>query len=740
MEQAHQGRGAIQSDVDDKYQRITEKLPAIMEQLGGVGAIYFGFVRTPGSDGPTDLNPGRMIEMIFTSWISQIVHAVAKVSIADELSDGPATAVEIATHQSTDPDATFRLLRAAVSLDLVTYDGQSRFSGTPLLRTLRNTSGSLRGLAIAMASPGHWLPWGNYLEVLKTGEKQTVRALGEEIWDYFAKMPAEAGAFTQGMTGLTALVERAVVRVIDTQAVAVAADIGGAAGALVHAFMQINPNLRGIVLDLPNVAPDATAAGERLGLAHRFSAIGGDFFQSVPEADLYLLKFILHDYDDESGIRILENCRRAMRPGGRVAIVELFLHETAESELAARMDVNMMVMLNGRERTVAEYSALCVAAGLRVDKVTSTESPMIVIEAVSNDERESASERMALSPYPASFRGDPAEDQNYGRMLEMIFSYWITQIVHAVAHYSIPEVLAEGPATAEEVALRRSLDPHATFRLLRACVSLGMVTYDGRSRFAATPLLATLEDTPGSLRGLAIALAAPGVWIPWTHIVDAIRTGKSQTAPALGETFWEYYARVPAEADAFTQGLSGLTATVEREAIRVVDTRSIDLAVDVGGAAGALVLAFMKANRNLRGIVLDRPNIVPRAAAAAERLGLADRFSALAGDYLESVPEADLYLLKFVLHDHDDASCIRILDNCRRAMRPGGRISVIELFLAETAKAELASRWDLNMLVVLGGRERTVAEYAKLFAAAGLRLEKVTPTDSLMIAIEAVAQ
>jgi hypothetical protein len=107
---------------------------------------------------------------------------------------------------------------------------------------------------------------------------------------------------------------------------------------------------------------------------------------------------------------------------------------------------------------------------------------------------------------------------------------------------------------------------------------------------------------------------------------------------------------------------------------------------------------------------------------------------------LESVPEADLYLLKFVLHDHDDAACIRILNNCRRSMRPGGRIAVIELFLAETAKAELASRWDLNMLVVLGGRERTIAEYGKLFAATGLRLERVTPTDSLMIAIEAVAR
>jgi hypothetical protein len=140
--------------------------------------------------------------------------------------------------------------------------------------------------------------------------------------------------------------------------------------------------LHGIILDLPNVVPSATTAAGALGLAERSSALAGDFFASVPEADLYLLKSILHDWDDEQAVRILKNCQRAMRPGGRVVVIEMLLEEIGEPGWAPLSDLNMMVLLTGRERTLAEYGSLLKEAGLRIAKSTPIRSPMAVIEAV----------------------------------------------------------------------------------------------------------------------------------------------------------------------------------------------------------------------------------------------------------------------------------------------------------------------------------------------------------------------
>jgi hypothetical protein len=146
--------------------------------------------------------------------------------------------------------------------------------------------------------------------------------------------------------------------------------------------MTANPQLHGIILDLPDVVPSATSAAAALGLAERSRVLGGDFFASVPDADLYLLKHILHDWDDGQAVRILENCRRAMRSGGRVIVVEWLLGEVGESGFAPFSDLNMMVMLTGRERTLSEYRALLKQAGFRLDKSSPIRSSMAVIEAV----------------------------------------------------------------------------------------------------------------------------------------------------------------------------------------------------------------------------------------------------------------------------------------------------------------------------------------------------------------------
>jgi SAM-dependent methyltransferase len=331
----------------------------------------------------TDKDFERMMQMLTGFFVTQIASAVATYSIADHLAKGPATAEKIAAIEGIDSAATFRLLRACASLGLVSCDDGLTFSATPLLGTLRrNVPGSLHSLAKAWSAPGHWLPWGRFLDAIRTGRPQTVPALGAPIWDYYTQQPKEAAAFTNAMHGFTSGVAQEVARLVDTSRAKLAVDIGGASGTLVHSLMTANPQLHGIILDLPDVVPSATAAAAALGLAERSRVLAGDFFASVPEADLYLLKHVLHDWNDGQGVRILENCRRAMRPGGRVIVIEMLLGEIGEPGPAPFMDLNMMVMLPGRERSLSEYRALLKQAGFRLDKSSPIRPPMAVIEAV----------------------------------------------------------------------------------------------------------------------------------------------------------------------------------------------------------------------------------------------------------------------------------------------------------------------------------------------------------------------
>ena len=325
----------------------------------------------------------RMMEMINGYWITQIVNAAATYALADHLAKGSAAAAEIAEMANTDPSATFRLLRACASLGLVTYDGECRFTATSLLNTLRTDNAqSLRDLAMLMAGPGNWLPWGRFVDCVKTGEPQAVAALGKMVFEYIAERPAESQTFTRAMKRAITFVTEEVARILDTRSATVIADIGGAGGSLLHAVLQANPAPSGIVFDLPNIAEIAKSAAAEVGLERRVTSVGGDFFEAVPAADLYLLRYILHDWDDAACIRILQNCRRAMLPGGRVAVIEQVLGDIGQPGPAPLMDLNMMVMLGGRERSETEYGQLFAAAGLRLATTIETNTPMAtVIEA-----------------------------------------------------------------------------------------------------------------------------------------------------------------------------------------------------------------------------------------------------------------------------------------------------------------------------------------------------------------------
>lgn len=329
----------------------------------------------------------------------------------------------------------------------------------------------------------------------------------------------------------------------------------------------------------------------------------------------------------------------------------------------------------------------------------------------------------------------------FNRMLQMIGGYWQTQIARAAAHYSLADELAKGPASAADIAARQSTNPEATLRLLRACARVGLVTVDADGRFASTELLDTLRrDAPGSLRNQVLAAGGPAHWLPWGKLIDAVRTGERQTIPALGQELWDHYAGQPDEAAAFNNVMSEMSAMAAPAIAGLIDTQATRVAADIGGSEGVLLHALMAANPALKGVLLERPDIVPAAVTAARRLGLEGRFSAMAGDFRVSVPKADLYLLKHILHNWDDASCIRILENCARAMNPGGRVVVIEYPLGEANTPGFLPFVDLSLLVMTSGRERTMAQYRELMSAAGLGLVKVTPGGASVSVLEAVAQ
>lgn len=320
-----------------------------------------------------------MVSMIFGFVVSQAIRAFVELSIADHLASGPLTATEIAQRENCALDSMYRLMRAGAAFGLLTIDDDGRFHSTALLDTTRTDNPkSLRGFALGVTNDAHWLPWGQFVTTVRTGRNQTAEVLGAPLFEYLQDHPGHADEFTAAMQSLTAVwTTDDLINQLDTAGVALSVDVGGRDGALTRRLQQRNPALRGIVFDRPDVA-----AALRSEIAdERTDVVGGDFFEALPAADLYTLKFILHDWDDESCVKILRSCRNAMEPGARVAIIDFLIDGYAQG-VTAMMDLNMLTVPGGRERTLDEVDALLAKADLRRIAVRTSDSPQTIIEAI----------------------------------------------------------------------------------------------------------------------------------------------------------------------------------------------------------------------------------------------------------------------------------------------------------------------------------------------------------------------
>jgi len=329
-----------------------------------------------------DPDAEEMFQMIRGYRISQVVGTLAELAIPDRLASGPLAFDELAKQIDCHPEATHRLLRAAVSIDVLSETTNGHFGLAPLGHVLRSgVPGSMRESAIALTASGHWLPWGRLAEAVRQGVRQTPTTLGRELFDYYAETPSEASAFTGAMANRPTAIAEEVARALDTSTAEHVVDIGGASGTIMAALLERNPNLQGTILELAHAALRARAAIAELGLSSRCTVLEGDFFKVVPQADIHILKHIIHNWDDEQSVRILSNCARALRKNGRVVLVERALSEHGYASRTSLADLNMLVLLPGRERTAKQYATLLQAVRLRLDRVIETASAMQIIEA-----------------------------------------------------------------------------------------------------------------------------------------------------------------------------------------------------------------------------------------------------------------------------------------------------------------------------------------------------------------------
>jgi ubiquinone/menaquinone biosynthesis C-methylase UbiE len=328
--------------------------------------------------------PLQMLRVMSGFWIARCVYILAKLGIADVIKDGPLTADQLAAATGSHGPSLFRVLRALAAVGIVSQDEQDRFGATPLCDTLRSdVRGSLRAFAMTELGEEHYSAWGELLYSVRTGEIAFNKAFGEPVFDFFATHPENARIFNDAMSGMTAQANEALHAAYSFAGSKKIMDIGGGHGGLITSILEKNPQMKGILFDSPKVIAGANEKIAGSDIADRCELMGGDFFQSVPSgADTIILKWIIHDWNDEQSVAILKNCHRALPGNGKLVLVEAVVPETSEMHFSKFIDLNMLVMTGGRERTEKEFRRLYEDSGFKLTRIVPTESPFSVIEGV----------------------------------------------------------------------------------------------------------------------------------------------------------------------------------------------------------------------------------------------------------------------------------------------------------------------------------------------------------------------
>jgi hypothetical protein len=326
------------------------------------------------------------------------------------------------------------------------------------------------------------------------------------------------------------------------------------------------------------------------------------------------------------------------------------------------------------------------------------------------------------------------------QLMKMSMAYGVSRLLHVAAKLNLADCLSDGPRTAEELAGQTGTHAPSLYRALRALSDLGMFTEDRAHRFSLTPLSEALKtDAPGSARATVLMLTGDLFCRAMDNLLYSVQTGKTGFEQAFGMPFFDWLENHPEQASMFSETMVGSHGAEHDAVVSAYDFSGFETIVDVGGATGNFLTAILGHYAGPRGILYDVPHVVRDAPERIQSRGLEDRIRIEPGSFFDGVPSGgDAYLLSQIIHDWDEPQCLTILGNCRRAMKTGSRLLIVERVLPSCHARHPAKRLDISMLVLTGGQERTEREYQELLDKAGFRLTRVISTESTVSVVEAV--
>ena len=342
------------------------------------------------------------------------------------------------------------------------------------------------------------------------------------------------------------------------------------------------------------------------------------------------------------------------------------------------------------------------------------------------------------NPAPDPHRDAHHEPPPPVQLLQLMNGYWITQSIAVAAELGVADRIADGHATADELAEATGTDAPSLRRLLRALAMIGVLTEEPDGRFGLTEVGAFLrQDVPGSLRALARMRGSEWQWSAWRQLGHSVRTGETAFDHVHGKSMFDHFAESKEDAAVFNEAMISHASQMHTAVAAAYEFPAEGTVVDVGAGHGTLVAAILEAHPGMRAVVFDMPQVVSGARAWLTDRGFGGRCDFAAGDFFEAVPRgADVYALSHIVHDWDDDRAIRLLRRCHESMPPDARLAVCEMVVPAGAEPHFSKLLDLEMLVNTGGRERTLDEYERLYAEAGFELTRVIPTPTPVSVIE----
>jgi O-methyltransferase domain/Dimerisation domain len=323
-----------------------------------------------------------LVHLILGSMTTQAVYVAAELGIADVLADGPLPPAEIAQKVDADPEAVYRLLRLLASHGVFAFE-HGRFALTPMADPLRSDApATMRSLARLMGHPIHWEDWGHLLDSVRTGEPSLPKLRGMGAFEYLAANPDYGMAFGAGMGNLSDLETTPLAEAYDYTQFDTIVDVGGGRGSLLAAILQRAPSARGVLLDERAAELGAPALLEQTGVAGRCTVERGSYLGPVPAGgDAYLLKHVVHDWPQAQAVQILQNVRAAISPTGRLLLMEFVVPDGGMQHISKQVDLWLMLLVGGKERTATQYADLLATAGFQFNRVVHTAAPISIVEA-----------------------------------------------------------------------------------------------------------------------------------------------------------------------------------------------------------------------------------------------------------------------------------------------------------------------------------------------------------------------